>query len=182
MIQKGFTILALVICCGLYAQTEKLSATVSFPLPMGNNNFEKKSGKVDIGVQYRFFKTRLLHIGGSVNVGFYKYSQEEFRFKQKDRLLQPRVFGEFEFGKFRPFVALGYTFAHYNQEFDGGESPDVNFDLSGFNLNTGLSFDVVQHLFFIAQIDIVRLSDKAIFNGRYFSNISVVKFGLGYRF
>jgi len=166
----------------LYAQQGKFSATLSYPMPLGNNMFDRNTGVLDAGVQYRFVNAGMVNLGGSLNVGYYSYTISSLEFKEKDFLIQPRVFAELQVATFRPFAGVGYTFTRFHQEFDNGGSV-VDNNWNGVNLNVGASLDILPRVFLLAQFDYVKLSGGAGLPKDFpeVTNIYVFKIGAGIR-
>ncbi|BFP40650.1 hypothetical protein FGF1_14950 [Flavobacteriaceae bacterium GF1] len=174
-------IIALVLfTSGLLAQTGKFSTTISYPLPMGENNFGQLDGIVDLGVAYRVITFGNLYLGGGLNVGVYDEKNETIDFVRKSSLIQPKVLVELKLTRFRPFAGLGYVFWNQKNEFPDLE--DISFKWNGLNFNLGVSVDILPKLFIVGQIDIIKLSGgDSLPDSSSFRNITVVKIGAGVR-
>lgn len=50
-----------------FSQETGLSATVSYPITVGDNFLKEYTGFVDVGVQYRFWDLEVVNLGISIN-------------------------------------------------------------------------------------------------------------------
>lgn len=187
MVKFKYVIITILFCTiGAYAQSDNLSISLSYPIPMGENNFEQHSGTIDIGVKYRFLEKGTFNFGGSLNLGFYQQNIKQNNYERRTSLLQPIVFAELKGKSFRPFMGLGYTFLHTNQEF--GPASGITgfipkFDWSGLNANIGASIDILPKLFLAVQYDYTKLSSgKNLPDVDHITNVSILKIGAGMRF
>ncbi len=177
-----------------FAQDQKFSATVAFPLAFGDFEY---TGIADLGLQYRVIVLGPVALGASVNAGFLGDSDNTGTATVENSafLVQPRVYGELaipSLEQLKPFVGLGYTWAHFNTDFGGRE--DIEADEGGFNVNVGVAYDITTHFFAILQLDNTALTtessreiltasgDFEVLTFETTSNLTLLKIGVGLRF
>ncbi|MEO1012832.1 MAG: outer membrane beta-barrel protein [Bacteroidota bacterium] len=181
-----FALLSLTIAS---AQDSKFSATLGYPIAFGDNFLADYTGIIDLGLQYRFIEAGLINVGLSMNGGYYSENTELGLVTVEDRvlLIQPKAYAELNgevLGKFRPFLGLGYTIVSSSVRFEGAQSePDRNDSEGGLNVNLGMAYDISERLFAHVQYDYLNISrDNPNQDIDFFTNASILKLGIGFRF
>ncbi len=177
---------ALIFTIGAVAQDSKFSTNFSYPITVGDNFVDKYSGVIDAGLQYRFVKVGQINIGLSGNFTYLRqtFSEDDFDPEAKANaiFLEPRVFAEIELNRLRPQLSMGYTyvsFTYKNGIQDLGIS-DENYN--GFNVNLGLTYEITNRFFAIAQYEFIKINNDVGDPIKYNTDFGLVKFGLGLRF
>ena len=173
-----------------FAQNTKFSATISYPLPIGDNFLEAYTGYVDIGAQYRFLDFNVVQVGVSANLSLIGLDNPEIANENlSGTLIYPRLFAEFPLGRegaFRPIVGLGYGInsLEENDSSMGIGIMQVKNTYEGLILNIGASYDVWESLFIIAQFDWADIDRGSVAQGNesFSSRGMLIKLGAGYRF
>lgn len=173
-----------------FAQDSKFSATLSYPLTIGDNFLEEYSGFVDLGLQYSFVNLEVVRFGVSANASFLAITKTENEGEKFNGLLiQPKLFGEFLLGpngKFRPSIGVGYGINKFNNRSDttGTGLTDINRVYEGILLNLGLAYNVSGKIFILAQYDWAKIdrSLSAFGEESFTSRGNLIKFGVGLRF
>lgn len=189
-IKLSYLALIIFVSSGVYAQKGKFSATVAYPVTLGDNFFDRNDGVIDLGVQYRIINAKILHVGIGINTAFFNYENEAFSTTENITLLQPKVLAELDIPAlkgFRPFVGIGYGAFMFRSEFDNGnEVIKENDDTGGINMNLGISKDIFAGLFMHVQYDYLNIkrSDTRVPDpdDAFYKSVSILKLGLGYRF
>ena len=177
-----------------FAQDSKFSASVSYPVTISDVLFDNYSGVLDVGLGYKFYNNSKLSAGLLLNSNLYS-KKEDFSagssIKESLHTLQPRGFVEYNIGKtnkLKPFVGIGYSIVFLkvdvrdpNNAFNGDS---VEKDNKGFvNLNFGISYDMLDNLFLIAQFDYLSRSNKnGLMSYSIPNKMETIKLGIGYRF
>ncbi len=183
--------LFLLVASTLCAQDQKVSATLSYPLPIGSSFIAQNyTGVIEGGLQVRFVNTSLIRMGASFNGSYltFKDSPSSRTNSVNAYFLQPRVFGELvvpALQKFRPTLAVGYTFVSFRAKsgFADGDPITLQDNQQGFNIHTGFYFNVTNRFFTSVHYDFVKLStDEEVPGTKENTNISQLKFGIGFRF
>ncbi len=178
----------LLFVCNALAQDQKLSVTLSYPLPIDKNFVgENYTGVIDLGLQYRFVDVEIVKIGASVN-GSYLVFQDNPA-PQTDKVnayfVQPRIFGELllpALKKFRPSLGLGYTFTSFKAKISGSGVSDFSESYGGINVNLGFYFDITNRIFTHLHYDFVKVSrEDGVPDVKENTNISQIKVGVGLR-
>jgi hypothetical protein len=186
---KNRILLVLILCFGTltHAQDQKFSATLSYPLTVGDNFLEEYTGYVDVGLQYRFWDLNVVKLGISVNASFLEITdppREGEKFTAF--LVYPRLFAEVPLGKFRPVAGFGYGINRFNNDADttGLGVTSINRTYEGLVLNIGLSYDVSDRIFLLAQYDWADIdrSFVTIGNEKFNNRGNLIKIGAGIRF
>lgn len=175
-----------------FSQDSKFSLELNYPTMVDNNFVRKNYNRlVDFGADYRIKNFNPINVGFSLNVGLMKNNSEpnnEFEdFKIALYTIQPRVFAELDLEsvkRFHPTVGLGYTFMIFNALISNNEfdMPGANDTLSGFNLNFGLVYDILDKFFAQIQYDFIKVKAKNdVPDINFNTNINILKIGLGYR-
>jgi opacity protein-like surface antigen len=189
--KKLISLLVFLIAVNLsFAQDKKFSATLSYPLTIGDNFLEAYTGYVDIGAQYRFLDFRVVQVGVSANISLLGLDNPEIANENlSGTLVYPRLFAEFPLGRegeFRPIVGLGYGInsLEENDDRQGLGVMQVKNDYKGLILNIGASYDIWESLFVIAQFDWADIDRGSFAQGaESFGNRGMlIKLGAGYRF
>ncbi len=183
-------VLALILTIGMYAQNKKFSATLSYPLTLGDNFFDRNDGVIDIGAQYRFIDAKIVQIGIGFNAAFFNYENSGNATEEKVIVLQPKVLAELNVPAlkgFKPFVGVGYGATLFRSDFDNGNTIiEENDNTGGINLNIGLAKDIVAGLFLHIQYDYINIerNDQSVPDpdDAFYKNVSILKLGAGYRF
>lgn len=174
--------------CLVQAQDEKLSVTVAYPLPLGDNFLSEYSGVADLGVQYRFLEEGTVTVGLSANAGYFSWNRTLSQLTIKDQLflVQPRVFGELNaqaISGFRPFLGLGYSILVSKTKFDSDQTSDTSDSTGALNVNFGAAYDFTDKLFGFVSYDYLNVSrDNPNLQPSYFIRGNVLKLGVGLRF
>ncbi len=184
-----FTFSLFFLVFNLTAQDSKISVTLSYPIPVGDNFASSYTGIVDLGLQARLIEAGPLAIGVSANADYSRNSVDSgsTTFKEAAFLIQPRVFGELNLdaiAKFKPFIGLGYTFAIITADPPGGAFPDKKNKYGGINFNLGAAYNITEMFFVLAQFDGVKLSRDVPQQevADFYSKISHIELGVGVRF
>tara|TARA_R110001583_G_C5434740_1_gene389218 strand:+ start:28 stop:615 length:588 start_codon:yes stop_codon:yes gene_type:complete len=194
MKQRLLLVLLLILAIKSFSQDSKFSIEASFPIPVGDNFLGKDyGGIIDIGIKYRFSELKIVNIGASINGGLLKnYKVEGIPiFDLNSYTIQPRIFAEFnieKLSKLHPQIGLGYSFLIFETtKYNGtGNPPKTDSDLTedGINLNLGLSYDITDKFFVQVQYDFIKIrfdKDRRYTPTKYNTNLSILKFGLGFR-
>ena len=188
-----------------FAQDQKWSVEANYPLNLTSGlGMGETNGVIDLGVKYRFLDIGPVQIGAGLNTSFLKNfdsftygsvsGDQEFIYKNKNFLLQPKMFGEITIPgmpNLKSQLAIGYTVLIDDIYYKDGNV--INADTSqtdgGLNLNLGLSYDITRRFFVQIQYDYIRLNRKgtSIYNGQSYpydfnENVSLLKAGVGFRF
>lgn len=156
-----------------YAQEKNWNVELNYAI-VPADGFGGKDNVIDFGFKYRFLGQSIFNLGLGLNAGIFNQSSTLLSQPQNttNYILQPRIFSEFNLPfskKIKPFVGVGYS-----NILTRGDSEKAFW---GFNVNTGLTYDIFYKWLFQVQYDYVSLS--AIDNFEGFNN---VRLGLGYRF
>jgi len=182
--------LLLLFSLGGFAQTGKFSATLAYPLPIGDNFVaDNYTGVIDLGVQYRFVETGPLAIGASLNGSYLTFENNDLNPPAKVTALfvAPRLFAELNvpaLDKFRPTLGLGYAFTNFTTQ-DSAVTAVGRADehTGGLNINLGISYDFTNQFFALAQYDFIKISrDDGIIDNGFNTQINLIKVGIGIRF
>ena len=187
---KNFQILTISILLTTFvsAQDQKFSATLGYPVPVGDNFLVNYSGVADLGLQFRFIKTGALNIGLSTNASYYSESTtlSTVTLKESAFLVQPRAFVEIDsetLNGFRPFLGLGYSFINTKIKFENGQQDDEKDSTEGLNVNLGLGYDITDSFMAYLSYDYLNFSrDNPNHDNDFFTNGSILKLGVGLRF
>lgn len=187
------TILLLALFFGVFsttAQDSKVSATLSYPLSIGDNFLKEYKGYVDLGLQYRFVNLGPVHFGVGANIGFLGVTDPpgtNGRFTAM--LVQPKLFAELVLGtkgQFRPSLGLGYGYNRFNTRLDNTGIANSEFDRSyeGAIVNLGMAYHISKRIFIQAQYDRARINRSFDFTGdkSFISRGTLIKIGVGYNF
>lgn len=170
------------------AQDAKFSATLGYPIAVGDNFLEQYSSIVDVGAQYRFLETGPINIGISTNAGFFNRSTTLGSVTIKDRLvlIQPRVFGEVDTDAligFRPFIGLGYSILASKFTSNSNQTEDTSESTGGININLGTAYDISNRFFVFVSFDYLNVSrDNPNIDNSFFKKANILKLGGGFRF
>lgn len=186
------SILLLVLIFSAYtslAQDSKFSATLSYPLTIGDNFLEEYSGYVDVGLQYSFVNLEIVRFGISANATFLAITQPENEGEKfTSFLIHPKLFGELLLGqdrKIRPSLGVGYGFNKFNNRSDttGTGLSDINRVYEGIVLSLGLAYNVSERIFILAQYDWAKIDRSlSVFGEESFtSRGNLIKIGVGLR-
>lgn len=168
-----FVLLLMVSCSISFAQEKDCNIELNYAI-VPADGFGGKDNVVDFGFKYRFLKKEIINLGVSSNFGIFNNSltlpnQTE---DLKNFIFQPRVFTEIKLPfskKIKPIAGIGYSYIFTN---------DVSIEsFWGFNVNAGLSYDILKDWLVQLHYDYVSLSAADGFEG--FNNI---RLGIGYRF
>ncbi len=172
------------------AQDSKVSATLSYPITVGDNFLKDYKGYVDLGFQYRFVNFGPVNLGVGANVGFLGVTDPpETNGRFTAMLVQPKLFAEFILGaqgQFRPSLGLGYGFNRLKSRFDntGLAISELDRTYEGAILNLGLAYHISQRIFILAQYDRAIINRGFDFTGdkSFVSRATLIKIGVGYNF
>ncbi len=173
-----FILLVFIFVGASFAQDSKLSVELNYPIPIGDNFIKTNyDGIIDVGINYRFIKANLMHIGASINGGIMTSNFGTTLYN-----LQPRVFSELNLKslpKIHPSIGIGYTFMFFNNS-------DSDFSLTdnqhGINLNLGFAYNIAKKFFAKIQYDFVKLNAEDRFlDSTFNTTINILKIGVGYR-
>ncbi|MDC6390944.1 outer membrane beta-barrel protein [Maribacter sp. PR1] len=173
-----------------FSQGTGLSATISYPITVGDNFLNEYTGFVDVGVQYRFWDLNVVNLGISINASFVgipnpENEGEEFR----GMLIHPTLFGEFPLGRngeFKPIAGIGYGANRFVSTRNDDGFGDVTFKSTweGIVLTAGASYDISQRFFVVALFDWAEINRSTITvsDDAFDNRGNIIKIGLGYRF
>lgn len=177
------------LAVSIHAQDQKISATVAYPLSVGDSFIKDHNGIVDVGVQARFITMGPVKLGGSVNANYFTNNIDLgaiATIKQNGYFVQPRIFIELNLAtieKLKPFLGIGYSLSKFTTNFESSsEQSKQKTDYNGLNINFGLSYDILKKWFVHAQYDIIWVSEEALTLNNTTKNINLLKLGIGYRF
>lgn len=171
-----------------FSQKNRLGFILAIPIVTGDNYLkENYKGSIDLGAQYRFYTTEFFNIGASANISFLDFNNENFTVQPdiNANFIQPRLFGELHIKRFRGILGAGPAFATFSTEnaLEPGQTEKVKDKTNGLNINIGVSIDIVQGLFAIAQYDYIKIKAFGSLDDSDFNrNVNLIKIGLGYRF
>jgi|GEM_PF-4577950 len=188
--KKQVNLFLIILFAGLitYAQDSKFSATVGYPIAVGDNFLEQYSSIIDVGAQYRFLEAGSVNIGVSANASFFSRSTTlNTTIKRRLVLVQPRVFGELNgdiLKGFRPSLGLGYTISSIASKSENDSSVDQTDSSGAINVNLGVAYDITKNLFAFISYDYLRYTEDfpPTLDNSYFGNASFIKLGAGLRF
>lgn len=186
--QVNFFLVILFAGLATHAQDANFSATVGYPLAVGDNFLKSYTGIVDVGAQVRFIKAGPVQIGVSGNANFFNRNNtlSTFSYKEQVILVQPRVFGELNSQillGFRPFLGAGYSFMTSKFKAGSNQTPDTSDSTGGVNINIGSAYDITNSFFVFVSFDYVNVSrDNPTINYDFFSTANIIKLGAGIRF
>ncbi len=172
-----------------FCQNSKLSVEINYPIPFDNNFIaDNYKSIIDVGAKYRFINSRVINIGISFNAGILYFENTKSYiqdYKVTNYMLQPKIFGEFNLKKFKPFLGLGYTSMIFdyngnNNEFEINGKSDTQ---SGIDFNVGFKYNVLKNVFVQVQYDYIILDiGEEIPRTKYNTNVNIFKIGMGYNF
>ena len=171
-----------------YAQDAKFSATLGYPIAVGDNFLKSYTGIVDIGAQVRFLEAGPVQIGVSGNANFFNRNNtlSTFSYKEQVILVQPRVFGELNSQillGFRPFLGAGYSFMTSKFIAESDQTPDTSDSTGGVNINIGSAYDITNNFFVFVSFDYLNVSrDNPNIDNSFFNTANIIKLGAGLRF
>ncbi len=184
----------LLLCCltSGFAQGEKWSVEVHFPITLDNNfvgsNF---NGVLGIGSSYRFVQTGSINVGAGLYLGLLTDPRNrEFGadFSANAFYIQPNGIVELQLdqlGDFRPSLGVGlsvFTFSS-QQSISDFELNNVPETQVGFNISTGLAYFISTRFFIQAIYDFTALApDDDVPDNDFNSNVNLLNVGVGYRF
>lgn len=169
-------------------QDAKFSATVGYPIAVGDNFLEQYSSIIDVGAQYRILKNGIVNLGVSANTSFFtRTTTLNTTFKRKLLLVQPRIFGELNLealSGLRPSLGLGYTVSSLASKNESDSSLDATESTGAINVNLGMAYDISRKLFAFISYDYLKYTEDFPPNidNSYFGNASFIKVGVGLRF
>ncbi len=172
-----------------FCQNSKLSVEINYPIPFDNNFIaDNYKSIIDVGAKYRFINSRVINIGISFNAGILYFENTKSYiqdYKVTNYMLQPKIFGEFNLKKLKPFLGLGYTSMIFdyngnNNEFEINGKSDTQ---SGIDFNVGFKYNVLKNVFIQVQYDYIILDvGEEIPRTKYNTNVNIFKIGMGYNF
>ena len=172
-----------------FCQNSKLSVEINYPIPFDNNFIaDNYKSIIDVGAKYRFINSRVINIGISFNAGILYFENTKSYiqdYKVTNYMLQPKIFGEFNLKKLKPFLGLGYTSMIFdyngnNNEFEINGKSDTQ---SGIDFNVGFKYNVLKNVFVQVQYDYIILDvGEEIPRTKYNTNVNIFKIGMGYNF
>ncbi len=162
-----------------FSQNSKLSATLSYPIAIGDNLYKLRSGVVDVGIQYRFLDLQAVLLGASINGTLIGKKIKDEDYTNSIFILSPKAFLELSvIKKFKPFFGIGYTYVKNHEEFDGGTNL-LDTNGGGLGINIGASLSVSERFAIIVQYDYAKPNFEQ--SGPYY-NLNMLKLGVGYSF
>lgn len=178
------------ITLNIYEQDSKVSATLSYPLTIGDNFLNEYSGYLDVGLQYRFLQLEPFNFGISVNTSMLRVSnREDEGDKLSALLIHPKLFGEFLIGpngKLRPSFGVGYGFNKFNNQSNATREVLSHYNqvFEGVLINLTVAYHISKHLFILAQYDRAKIKRSFVELGDQNFNHSgtLLKIGVGYNF
>jgi len=178
--------LLLIFASKSFAQDSKISLELNYPLPIDQNFIgENYDGIIDLGIDYRFAKTKLIKIGASLNGSLFINNS----FQNIDIIayaVQPRIFGELDIPplqKLHPSIGVGYTIMFFDASGGSALAPiDTSDTEGGININAGVAYDITKKLFVQLQYDFIKLgTDDNVPDTTFNTNVNILKIGIGYR-
>lgn len=187
-----FITIFLFLSFNAFCQDSKLSATISYPLTIGDNFLKEFTGYADVGLQYRFWDLNILSLGISANVSFIGNTEDfgDISIKQSGTLVYPRIFVEVPVGaegRLKPVLGIGYG-ANIIRSKPSDNSIEFNpadekRTWEGVNVNLGLAYDISDKIFILGQYDWAVIDREFSTNSDNYNNRGMlIKIGAGYRF
>lgn len=171
-----------------FAQESKLSLEVNYPIATGNNFIkENYTGVIDIGIRYKFAQPSKVGYGMSLHTSLYsnETTLAEF-FSNKVLSVQPGLFIELDAGsneRFSPYIGVAYNALLFNTDnFLGIRESDskIHHGLTG---TIGFFFDISTKFYLNGQYSYNKVFYKQGASvSSFFTDISTLKAGVGYRF
>jgi len=184
-----FLILISIFTTYCFSQNSKISVELNHPIPFDNNFIaDNYTGVIDIGVKYRFINSKVLNAGIAFNLGYlYFDNTKNFyqNYKVNNYVLQPKIFGELNIKKIKPFFGIGYTtmIFDYNGSNNGFELNKEIETQSGIDLNLGIKYLILKKAFVQLQYDYIILDvGNEIPRVKYNTDVNLLKIGVGYDF
>ncbi|WP_282112457.1 outer membrane protein [Maribacter stanieri] len=189
----------------VHAQDQKWSIEANYPLVANSNLQNDLNGVVDLGIKYRFANVGPVILGVGFNAAYLKnfdsftyggpgFQDQEFDYKAKQFLFQPKIFAEVAIpglAKLKPQIGVGYAKVIDNVYLKDGvdvQTDDSNTD-GGLNLNFGISYDLSDKFFIQVQYDFLNVHrkgentrDNQTFTYDFNEKIGLIKAGVGFRF
>ncbi|WP_299365904.1 outer membrane beta-barrel protein [Winogradskyella sp.] len=195
MKQKLLLTFILIFTIKSFSQNSKFSVEANYPIAIGDNFLgQNYNGLIDLGAKYLFSENEIINIGVSLNVGFFQNTKSGATdlnqlFDVKILPIQPRIFAEFNIPnleKLHPQIGIGYSILIYNAEWADNREAELPADIddneNGFNFNVGLSYDITNTLFVLAQYDFIKIGvEGGVPDSSYNTNLNILKFGIGLR-
>lgn len=172
----------------LFAQHEKFSLSVSYPVLLGGKTPQNTIGIVDVGVDYRLLNRSKIRLGTSFNVSFLRNNTvSEREYFKRITILEPKVFIALNLNAIEPYLGMGYTYFRTYEEFDFGET-ELIVAGGGFGFNIGSSIRLLKKLF--GHIEYAYGGPKTIpikqpdfiENTKMLRKINILKIGVDFRF
>ena len=189
----------------VHAQDQKWSIEANYPLVANSNLQNDLNGVVDLGIKYRFANVGPVILGVGFNAAYLKnfdsftyggpgFQDQEFDYKAKQFLFQPKIFAEVAIpglAKLKPQIGVGYAKVIDDVYLKDGvdvQTDDSNTD-GGLNLNFGISYDLSDKFFIQVQYDFLNVHrkgentrDNQTFTYDFNEKIGLIKAGVGFRF
>lgn len=182
-------IVTLFITINSFSQNSKLSLELNYPIPFDNNFIaDNYKSIIDVGAKYRFINSKVINMGVALNAGvlYFKNNQSYLQdYKVTNYMIQPKIFGEFNIQKFKPFFGIGYTsmIFDYSGSNNGYDISGENDTQSGIDFNVGIKYLVLNNVFVQIQYDYIILDvGDEIPRTKYNTNVNLFKIGVGYNF
>lgn len=182
-------IVTLFITINSFSQNSKLSLELNYPIPFDNNFIaDNYKSIIDVGAKYRFINSKVINMGVALNAGvlYFKNNQNYLQdYKVTNYMIQPKIFGEFNIQKFKPFFGIGYTsmIFDYSGSNNGYDISGENDTQSGIDFNVGIKYLVLNNVFVQIQYDYIILDvGDEIPRTKYNTNVNLFKIGVGYNF
>ncbi len=181
-----------------FSQDKKFNVELSYPIAIGDNFFAEGNykGYVDLGFGYNFLKKGNFNLGIEIRGSYYKR-------KHTGTLLTPMSFESpiintiFTEPKIRVSytipsleklkfsTGLGYSFVWYNVNTGDVNIENYTIEDNGFSINFSASYFLTDYIYALINYGFTKTQgsllpeiNKTSFN----TNISTLKFGLGYSF
>ena len=196
MIKKILLCFVLLLSINTFAQDEKWSAEINYPLVPQEGGFNKNLKTFDVALKYRIVNLSALRLGLDLTGGFDfdRINGSSVDLNRSTYYFQPKIFGELIMPfapKLRTSLGIGYSVVKYNYNGEPG-----NIDIfsqngadGGFNFDAGISYDISKRFFIQARYDFINLKikEQGSLNGEnfeidYTSRINRIKVGIGFRF
>ncbi|MGB2761442.1 MAG: outer membrane beta-barrel protein [Maribacter stanieri] len=189
----------------VHAQDQKWSIEANYPLVANSNRQNDFNGVLDLGIKYRFANLGPVILGAGFNAAYLKnfdsftyggpgFQDQEFDYKAKQFLFQPKIFAEVAIpglAKLKPQIGVGYAKVIDDVYLKDGvdvQTDDSNTD-GGLNLNFGISYDLSDKFFIQVQYDFLNVHrkgentrDNQTFTYDFNEKIGLIKAGVGFRF
>jgi hypothetical protein len=175
---KQFYLISVLCICLFsinYSQSNKLSADLNYPIPIGDNFIaENYNGIFDLGIKFYFWKISNFDFGLSGNVGYFNASI--FDNDISLLMLRPRISAETYIGKFCPYLGIGYSFLNFSIDTES----EIDKTKDGLNISFGVKYNLFYRIYLNFSYDYIHLKHEGIIQkSSYNQDINILNIGLG---